>query len=154
MIGLDKSEDMLEEARRKLAPGDAIQLAQADVFTHDFTRYQPLELDLVLCLRLLNWFPWEDARVILNQLTAAGSRHMLVGVTLRLGRDGTLSRLRQELKLRVRNGRASLRGHPSAHVHPEDVVLADLQAAGWSIARRTPIFHTGSGENAFFLLER
>jgi SAM-dependent methyltransferase len=154
IIGLDKSEDMLAEAAQKVGQehGARFKLASADIFEHDFSQYQGV--DLVVNTRFLNWIPRARARRAVAQLANVRSPRAIIGCSV-IPRDaGLQGRLRMRIALWLENAHAWLGRAPLQFVHDETELMRWFADAGWDVDERRFIFRSPSRENYFYMVTR
>ncbi len=81
-IGIDVSLDMIEVAEKKMGRKDKLLLG--DIFNLNYTE----DFDVVVCLRFLNWVSIDELKVVLENLTNASKKHLILGIHFDLGQKG------------------------------------------------------------------
>jgi len=76
-LGLDISQDMLVNARHR-----GMNVVCGDILTYESKR----TFDVVLCVRLLNWFDKTDMAAALVRLSMLASEHVIISLTTSIGR--------------------------------------------------------------------
>lgn len=153
VLGVDASQDMLDEAKRKLAKFDSpkIALEIGDVLDRDYFAKIGRKFDLVICVRLLNWLPSDKAEIALANLDTIADSHILIGVGTLQGKKGTLQRLKAKMALNAKNARRRKRGETLEYVHDPDLIDAAAKRLGWTEIDRTYIF-SRNGRDSYFVL--
>lgn len=77
ILGMDASEDMLAQAAEKETGTLDVELITGDIFALDETN---INVDLVVCVRFLNWIETEDLSTILNNIATTSSKCAIIGV--------------------------------------------------------------------------
>lgn len=128
-VGVDISEDMLEEAREKLGDGTAgITLERGDILELSDLNIAP---DAVICIRFMNWLDTDDVRTALASIADTGPDHVVVGIRVqnsirhRLGRG--VRRLYHRL-LRT--------GDSKTTIHDEGRIQAHYTGCGFAVRDR------------------
>jgi SAM-dependent methyltransferase len=151
IIAIDKSPDMLAEARLKIDDHPKYRLIEGDIFTYDFAQHAG-EIDLVVCVRFLNWVPWEDAAEIIRRLSTTESPHLIVGATVAGGSGAT--RMRQRFEMARRKVKARLSSSVQRHVHSRPDLIKSFNDNGWKIVAQCQTFERTIGVNDFYSLQR
>lgn len=76
-IGADVSRDMLREARKKLLPGDRLELLESSI---EFLPLRERSVDVVVCVRLLNWLPESLMKAAVLELSRVSRDRLLLHV--------------------------------------------------------------------------
>ena len=81
VVGVDVSADMLHEAEHKIPSQERphYELVCANIFEHDFALYRTQGIDLVVCVRFLNWVSLPRAKQALSRLSEVGSPSLIIG---------------------------------------------------------------------------
>jgi len=153
VIGVDLSQGMLDQARKKLTSdrtsdyhlvtGSIFELQQAGL---------PPQLDLTVCVRFLNWISPAMVTEALHKLSLMGSTYMIIGCSIRPLEINIPRNLKMQLALLAYNTRHFR--SPRQYVHSETMVLNCLRNDGWRLKDKRFIFKNTSRENFFYLLER
>jgi ubiquinone/menaquinone biosynthesis C-methylase UbiE len=151
IIAIDRSPDMLDEARHKIGDDPKYRLIVGDILTHDFAQHRG-EIDLVVCVRLLNWMRWPDAQRAIRRLSDAGSQYMIIGVTVMEG--NAWSRMRQRMCIAQSNSKARRSGAAPHYVHSQPALTDVLRDSGWQIFSRHRTFERPFGVNDLYGLKR
>lgn len=131
VIGIDVSDDMLEQAKARAAGSSmTARLEIGDVTNLDFP---DASFDLVICVRLLNLLDFDTYQKAIAELARVALGHLVLGLRLkrppfRRG-DNFLDSLEQFGRWglrRLRGKRSLARNHP----HPEALALAELARHG------------------------
>lgn len=150
VLGVDLSGDMLEEASKKIRPGDDIRLQQGDVLNPARVHELGRDHDLVVCTRFAHWLRPGDLPGLARNLAATGARHLIIGA--RVTSDGTPPKggagARRLLK------KMFSRKVLTSFVHEEDELLLAFADAGWRPVDRKPIMQTRRFRYFFYLLEQ
>jgi len=156
VIGIDKSADMLAVAKSK--GGDSwpsnMECKIASIFEHDFSLYRTAGIDLLVCVRFLNWFPRKLARQALSRLAQAEIPHAIVGASVFPRHLSQFTRLRMRGRNYLENLRLRSQQESAQHVHDEQLVQHWFAELGWRVERQTPIFQSPTRHNFFYLLRR
>ncbi len=148
VIGLDISGDMLAEARKKIGRPDAYELVEGSVFDLDCSG---MDAELIACIRLLNWMPYEQAMQAVEGLSACPARQMIVGCSVRPANAGALARFKMKAALWLKNRR---KGNDLQYVHDEVAVLATIASHGWKFEEKQFIFRNSTRHNFFYRFSR
>lgn len=77
-VGVDVSEDMLNEARSNVPSGNEdISLRQGDIMDLEALEVEP---DVVVCIRFMNWLPLADVEQALRSISKTGPSYLIVGI--------------------------------------------------------------------------
>ncbi|WP_119392196.1 class I SAM-dependent methyltransferase [Taklimakanibacter lacteus] len=151
IVAIDLSSDMLEQARRKTGGDARYRLVVGDIFTYDFAQHRD-EIDLVVCVRFLNWVRWRDAKRAIERLSGINSTHLIVGATVF---DGTLwTRMRQRANVWYRSIKAKLSGRAMNHVHDRSALIRAFEEHGWQVISQQRTFERSFGVNDLYCLQR
>jgi SAM-dependent methyltransferase len=152
VIGVDMSSDMLSQARAKIPAAEQPRytLIRGSIFELDDLKLAASP-DLVVCVRFLNWIPLHSVRKAIEQLSSLGSRHLIVGCSIR-PQESAFASLGRRLALHLSNLRN--RGNPRQHVHDECAFEAVMREAGWKLRDTEFVFRLASGMGFLFLYER
>jgi SAM-dependent methyltransferase len=148
VLGVDISGDMLDKARSKIRRVDDYRLQEGSIFDHDFAGTQ---VDLIVCVRFLNWVPFPDAMRAVRQISRAGSPCLLAGCSVIPGDASILQRVVMRTALALKN--VFSRGGKQ-HVHDEDRFLAAMEACSWRLKEKRFVFSNLSRRNYFYLFSR
>ncbi len=75
VLGIDVSEDMLEQARKKLKNENNITLRKGDIFQLDLDDFNP---DIIVCVRFLNLVELEDLKKAMSRLLEFDPKYMII----------------------------------------------------------------------------
>lgn len=154
VTGIDASAAMLELARAKPgASSDKIRMVEGSIFDQAlFARLGAGGVDLVVCVRFVNWISLPEVEQALKSIGGARPRHVLLGVSLLPRSWGGVERLRARLRLGWRSRALRQQGRPYPRVHDEQAFKALLARTGWRIHRDEFIFRDPVRENHFLHL--
>jgi SAM-dependent methyltransferase len=157
VTGIDLSGGMLEQARSKLDafPEKAahnVTLIEQSIFDLEPTQYQG-DVDLVVCVRFLNWISFEDVTKVAKVLSSIGSKQMIIGVSVIPANASFLRRTIYMASLWLNNARRD-EGKPPQFVHDEKEVLQLFSGFGWEVAEKSLITRRRARINNFYRLTR
>ncbi len=148
VTGIDISGDMLAEARRRMERPEAYELVEGSIFDLDCAG---IDADLIACIRLLNWMPFEQAALALERLSACPAKQMIVGCSVRPADAGAGGRLMMQVSLRLKNMR---KRNDLQFVHDEAAVLEAIESHGWTLDEKQFIFRNSTRQNFFYRFSR
>jgi 2-polyprenyl-3-methyl-5-hydroxy-6-metoxy-1,4-benzoquinol methylase len=128
-VGVDISEDMLEQAETKLADrstrislevGDIMELADLDV-----------DPDAVVCIRFMNWLDSTDVGDALASISETDPDHVIVGVRVRNSMKHRLGKL-----IRTTYHLMTGSGGSKTMIHDERLLLDQFTANGFDVYER------------------
>lgn len=76
VLGIDASEDMMNQAKKKLTNESNIKLRKGDILNLDVSNFNP---DIVICIRLLNWFDIKNMEKALFNLNKVNPKYIIIG---------------------------------------------------------------------------
>lgn len=155
-MGVDASQDMLNEAAKKLDayPSHRVELVKGDAYDRGFFQSVGERFDLVACVRFLNWIPSEKVPDVVSNLDLVAGRNLLLGLGVWQGEPGSWRRFRAKATVWWVNLERRRRGRWLEHVHERDILDNTLRELGWKEVERLPIFSKKGRDNAFVLYER
>lgn len=125
-VGVDVSEDMLEEARTKIdEDSTGISLKQGDIMDLSSLDISP---DAVVCIRFMNWLDTPDVKDALASIAGTSTTHVVIGIRVQ---DTPVKRLTgrlRELYQTVSRTRDS-----KTTVHEEDRILEYFADCGFRV---------------------
>ena len=154
--GIDISENMLNEAAKKISPDGRVRLERADVL--DSAKPSPLGLDydLIVCSRFIYWLRPLELSIMLRKFHATGAPFLLAGakvaaekVPRKTGRASGRGWLQSLDRLRARLYRAVVK-----RVYEEAALLEIFRANGWSLVERRPVVATRSMRYFYYFFAR
>jgi len=148
VTGLDISGDMLEEARKKIERPDAYELVEGSIFDLDCSG---MDAELIACIRLLNWMPFEQAMQAVERLSVCPAKQMIIGCSVRPSDVGALPRFKMKTALQLKNMR---KRNDLQYVHDEDAVLAAVSSHSWKLEEKQFIFKNSTRQNFFYRFSR
>lgn len=156
VIGIDLSDGMLKEARAKLdLAGSAVAeryiLVEGNIFDLA-SENLPKEPDLVVCVRFVNWIPFEKVKDVIARQTALAAKEMIIGASLVPDSASRLHKAFYRWSLKWVNKRAA--GKPAQYVHEEADMVGLFKEHGWKIVEQAEILRRSSRVNYFFHLKR
>jgi ubiquinone/menaquinone biosynthesis C-methylase UbiE len=156
VVGIDASDDMLAEARRKVEgpAAERIKLLKADALDESVFRSLGERFDLVVCVRFLNWFSFGHVERVLKNLDLVASKHIVLGIGTWQGRPGSLRRAMAKFKLLAANARNRAKGKAEEHVHDPGQVLALTRKLGLAEVERRFIFSRNGRDSYLVLFEK
>jgi len=153
VVGMDVSEDMLDEARIKLVASDrAIELKYGDILDPTTRIPHP---DVAVCVRIMNQFTMDEARRALQNLKHAGARFIIVSATTKKDEVRSLikkywlyiGKVGNDLRNRsTDDGRFLSRKNPWITVHDRQKWLDLLEELHLSVEHRVLIYRRVAGE--------
>jgi SAM-dependent methyltransferase len=147
LTGIDVSGDMLEiAARRAEELSLSAHFHRASLLDHD-SLPNPDPVDMVCCIRFLNWISWAQAIDAVTLLRPFAARHMIVGVTTQDSPPPRLRAAKQWLTDAARPNRG-----PRIHVHRPAQVSELFAQLELSELRRIPTFNSEGRTNHLYLL--
>jgi hypothetical protein len=155
LYGLDASDDMLvkaTESAKKAGIAD-FSFKKANLLSDEYLEHVP-RVDLIACIRFLNWVNADEAELIVRNLTKVGSKSMLLGISLIPSSWSTLRKIRSKFRLRAENRRRLRRGLSPVHVHDEKWFEDLMKKHAWKTTRREQVFNDRIRINFFILLTR
>lgn len=155
LIGMDISADMLAEAKGNAAKAGLTraEFRQGNALAPD--AFKPLgPVDLIVCVRFINWIDYPSAMKLVANLAQAESRRLIVGASVIPSSWGPIKTVRARIKLWLGNRKRVRKGLAAVHVHPEQKLEAAFAAHGLSIQEKTFIFGDAERANFFYLLEK
>lgn len=155
VIGIDFSEDMLLEAKKKISTyvkeSGNFTLVQKSIFDIEQADLS-LSPDLVVCTRFFNWVSLPDVEKAFSALSAIGSKEMVVGVSVRPTSLSIFKNYLFRLGLLLKNKRKFKKA--PQFVHDEIEIVKLFERFGWSISRQAEIFRNKTRFNYFYHLSR
>jgi hypothetical protein len=153
VLGIDVSEDMLAEAAGTAAgQSEAVSLRVGSVFDRELLdSLDPV--DLVCCIRFLNWIERAEADAVVRSLKPLATRWMIIGITLEPTDLGVVARTRGRLDVARRDRRDHKRGRVSPKVHPEQWFRGLVSELGLEVLESRRTFTDVGRENHLFLLQ-
>ncbi len=148
VIGVDISGDMLAEARKKMERPDAYELIEGSIFDTDCSQ---MAVDLIACIRLLNWMPYDQVVRTITGLSACPANQMVVGCSVVPAGTSPLKRFLMKGLLRLKNMRTR---SGSQFVHDEKGLLEAVESQGWKLDEKQFIFRNSTRENLFYRFSR
>lgn len=155
VVGLDASEDMLRQARAK-----ATALSVDAEFIPCDLLQEPLELpdvgriDLVLCIRFLNWVNAQQLERIIGALARLEAQHFIFGISLRRPAAGMIEKVRYRVVRAAELIRAVTRGAARPRVHSQNQFEDALARAGLAPGTVEHIFSDTLRDNYFVLCRK
>ncbi len=146
--GVDISADMLDQASTKLQRKPGYTLTVGSIFDYDFSA---TGADLVVCVRFLNWVPFDKAMQAVSRLTLSGARFLVAGCSVIPADAGRMGRWLMRAALAVKNRRA---GEKTQYVHDETAFINGMRARSWILEERRFVFRNASRCNYFYLFSR
>lgn len=154
LIGLDASPDMISKstAAAEAAGLENFTFLQGDILSEDAVVGVP-KVDLVICIRFLNWLGTTSAAKAIRTLARVESRFVLLGVSLTANKRPFWYKARGKVLLCIDNMTRARRKLAPIHVHDESWLGEQFRENGWKVLRKYPIFEDNVRENFFYLLE-
>ncbi|MCF7837070.1 MAG: class I SAM-dependent methyltransferase [Candidatus Marinimicrobia bacterium] len=146
--GVDISADMLQQAGAKRPRTAGYTLTVGSIFDYDFSAIQA---DLAVCVRFLNWVPFDKAMQAVSRLGLSGAGFLVAGCSVIPAGAGAMTRLCMKTVLAARNIRA---GGKTQYVHDESAFIEGLRERCWKMEARRLIFRNASRCNYFYLFSR
>jgi SAM-dependent methyltransferase len=151
VVGVDISQNMLEEAAAKMPRGARVELRRADVLTLRHSSELGTGYDLIVCMRFIYWLRPHELAIMLQAFKATGAPLIVASTKVALEQRGpifsggftrSLGRLRAHLYRSV-----------IKRVYSEEKLLRIFSEHGWVVAERHPLVTTRSVRYLCFLLE-
>lgn len=142
VIGLDISADMIAQ----VPPSPNVRLQVGDITELPI---DDNEVDLSVCVRLLNLIPWSVAEQALRELVRVSRQHVLVGV--RVAQPTTPRHFWFRLRSRLRAVAGASR---KVTPHPRRLVDDTLDQVGLKVVERVEIDRWPDGSTYYMLLAR
>ncbi len=152
VLGIDISENMLNEARRKIPPGANIRLARADIL--DLRQPSPLGsgFDLIVCMRFLYWLRPHELAIMLRKFAATGAPLLVASTKVAL--EGPRRPFGNGWKHSVGSLRSHLYRAVVKRVYKEAELLDIFATNGWTLAEKQPLVTTRSVRYFCYLFVR
>jgi ubiquinone/menaquinone biosynthesis C-methylase UbiE len=156
VFGIDLSGDMLQIAQRRATETglERVQLIQADIFDARLSQLVGGQADIVICVRFLNWVPFERAMQVIGHLATLTREYLLLGVSLRPNDWPLVRRMASRASLLIDNLARRRRGDAARYVHSQAAFERGLQAARLKVLRRESVFRKASLRNYFYLVAK
>jgi SAM-dependent methyltransferase len=151
VVGVDISQNMLEEAAAKVPPGGRVELRRADVLSLEKSSDLGRGYDLIVCMRFIYWLRPHELAIMLRAFNATGAPLIVASTKVALdhrapilggGWTRSLGRLRAHLYRSV-----------IKRVYSEDKLLRIFAENGWVVAERHPLVTTRNVRYLCFLFE-
>lgn len=152
VLGVDISENMLQEAAKKIPPGANIRLARADIL--DLQQPSPLGsgFDLIVCMRFVYWLRPQELTIMLQKFAATGAPLLVASTKVALDKPDRI--LGGGWKRSLRRLRAHLYRAVVKRVYREAELLDIFAANGWVLAQKQPLVTTRSVRYFCYLFSR
>lgn len=152
VLGLDLSDHMLAEARKKVTPGADVRLEKGDILDPEFVRSIKGEHDLIVCTRFAHWLSHRELGTLVDNFIATGARFVLIGAKTNpsIKRRQDWRDLLRWSELR-RRGRSLLHRNVINHVHDEAQLAALFTRRNWSLVDKVQILRGRGSDYHFFL---
>jgi SAM-dependent methyltransferase len=149
VVGIDISQNMLDEAARKI-PADAnFRLRRLDVLDPKSSQALGSGYDLIVCTRFVYWLRPAELTILLTRFRETGAPHLLAGakVSIERKRGADSKGLWRFLdRARHRFYRQAIK-----RLYKEPALLDIFAANGWQVAERVPIVTTRSMQYFYYL---
>lgn len=168
VLGVDVSEDMIEQASESVTADDGIELTQGDIFQLDSYDIEP---DVVVCVRLLNWFELEDFRDAVRNIGDTNPDFAIVSVRTTASKgdleDSTefASLPRRAVRTLLTEGarefvdstasfvRRKMGSEPTITIHERGAVVSVFEDCGFDIGDRELVDESENTQYHIYLLE-
>lgn len=156
IIGVDLSEDMLDEARKKARDLKlhCIKVSTGSILDYEFSKYSEISLDLLVCTRFVNWVNESMMRMAIANLSSSGAKWAIIGASVRPLDVSLVRGLLMRGRLCIDNLIRKTRNEVLQYVHDESCINSVIKDNSWEIVDRIHIFSSPTRENYFWLLQR
>lgn len=153
LLGIDISEDMLAVAAgTEVGRSPSVTLRSGSVFDDDLLRsLEPV--DLVCCIRFLNWISQDQADHVVRSLRPLATRWMIIGVTMAPADRSPLAKVKGQLVTARRARKARKGGTAVKTVHQEQWFRSLVADLGLTILDARQTMANDVRENHLFLLD-
>jgi SAM-dependent methyltransferase len=151
IVGIDVSMDMLRIATQRVRElGLTGRFLQASLLEPD-SLPELTPVDLVVCVRFLNWISWKEAERVVALLRPLASQHMILGITVQEARKPLLRTMKRHL-VRVAHAARGNREVP-IYVHQPERITELFARLGLMERSCEPTFSSEGRTNYLYLLQ-
>ena len=151
VVGVDISQNMLEEAAAKVPRGGKVELRRADVLSLGHSSELGTGYDLIVCMRFIYWLRPHELAIMLRAFKATGAPLIVASTKVVLDQRGPI--LVGGFRRSLGRLRAHLYRSVIKRVYSEEKLLRIFAENGWMVAERHSLVTTRSVRYLCFLFE-
>ena len=153
VVGIDISQNMLNEAARKFPDSADIRLERRDVLNPREQSGLGSGYDLIVCTRFVYWLRPTELSILLEKFRGTGAPRLLTGAKVTIEERGRTAGSEGFLRFLDRV-RARLYRRAIKRIYDEEALLAIFAKHGWRLSERAPVVSTHSMRYFYYLFER
>jgi len=155
VLGIDLSEDMIEQAKVKVAEKgveNKISFLQGDILANNFTLSDVY--DIGLCVRFFNWVPIKDVFKIVTSLSKHSNSFLLIGCTIVPENLSLLNKIKARCRLFQSNRVRIRKTSAKRYIHGEKKFESFLQELNLKILEKKITLDTKYAVNYLYLIHK
>ena len=152
VLGVDISQNMLDEAAIKIPPGATIRLQRDDVLDLRHPHQLGSGYDVIVCMRFIYWLRPQELAIMLQKFAETGAPLMVASTKVALEKPAAI--FGGGWKRSLNRLRAHLYRSVVKRVYREKELLEIFAANGWVVAEKQPLITTRSVRYLCYLFAR
>jgi len=129
VVGADVSDDMISKSREKV--NKEFRFVNISIQYGDLLKCSNIDMkpDIVVCIRLLNWFSFDEVREVMNNIVELNAEYAIIGIRTQSDQEAGFKKnlwlLQAQIISRLLNPTAQ--NKYSVNIHPENEFKQILQ---------------------------